>query len=60
MGIMHGMLSAHRLTPLRVIFLDCCLYSSSLGLLLGTKAPVMTPDGVDFSFLSAQFLQQHA
>ena len=24
----------------------------SLGLLLGTEAPVMTPSGIDFSFLS--------
>ena len=33
---------------------DCCLQSSSLGLLLGTKAPVMTPKHVDFSFFSEE------
>ena len=28
--------------------------SRVLGLLLGTEAPVMTPNGVDFSFLSVK------
>ena len=29
-----------------------------LGLLLGTEAPVMTPDGIDFPFLSPAFRQE--
>ena len=44
LSIVVGMLKCHCLTP------DCCLYSISLGLLLGTEAPVMMPNGVDFSF----------
>ena len=37
--------------PHRVTIPDCCFYSNSLGLLLGTETPVMMPSGVDFSFL---------
>ena len=35
------------LGPPRVTVLDCCFLSSSLGLLLGTAAHVMTPNGID-------------
>ena len=34
-----------------VISMDCGFQSGSLGLLLGTEAPVMTLDGVDFLYL---------
>ena len=40
-----------RLTPHRVTLLDCCFDSSSLRLLLDTKAPVMTPNSISFSLL---------
>ena len=31
---------------------NCGIYSSHAGLLLGTDAPIMTPNNADFSFLS--------
>ena len=45
MSTPHDRLNRHRVT-----IHNCCSESSSLGLLLGTAAPVMTLGGADFSF----------
>ena len=48
----------HHLLLLLVMASECLSANKdgqlSLGLLLGTQAPIMTPDGIDFSFLSGQ------
>ena len=46
----------HMQTEREVPVPDCCFESSSLGLLLGVEAPVLTPDSVALSLLFYWFL----
>ena len=47
----------HHLLLLHVMASKCLSVNKdgqlSLGLLLGTEAPIMTPNGIDFSFLAS-------